>query len=74
MARCSSHPEDEDKCLEKGLNRAPDLHLKDFRALKPLILLANVKHNMSKVHIFFPLLIVACSVIITLYMFLIIPM
>lgn len=53
MARCSSHPEDEDKCLEKGLNRAPDLHLKDFRALKPLILLANVKHNMSKVHIFF---------------------
>lgn len=29
------------------------LHLKDLRALKPLILLANCKHNMSKVHIFF---------------------
>lgn len=52
MARASSHPEDEDKCLEKGPDTAPDPRLKDFRALKPLILLANSKHNMSKVHIF----------------------
>lgn len=37
----------------RGPDRAPDPRLKDFRALKPLILLANSKHNMSKVHIFF---------------------
>lgn len=69
MARSSSHPGDEDKCLDKELNRAPGLHLKDF---KPLILLANPKHNMSGVH-FFPPLTVTISMIITLSMFSIIP-
>lgn len=51
MARSSNLPEDEDKCLEKGPNRAPQLHLKDFRPLKLPLLLANSKH-MSEVHIF----------------------
>lgn len=41
-ARASSHPEDEDKCLEKGLRQNGRSVPQRFQAIKPLILLANI--------------------------------